>query len=158
MKTCHLAHQKYLESKLPISIKQRISKLYFPVKLNKIVESIIKRHTFQDGIAKKRFTDPGVQKLFLLTLAKSFQENYENLSWSVLNEKKSSYKFLLTQYEAYSEHHQLLQLRFGIILFFTWSMMRSAYTWYNICYMLVIYFFYVSSPSPSPTRLDHLSN
>jgi hypothetical protein len=45
------------------------------------------RQKYEEGIAAKRFKDTGVKKIFILGLAQSSQENYENVSklWSVIN-------------------------------------------------------------------------
>lgn len=49
-----------------------------------------KRQTYEDGVASKRFRDSGVKKLFIIGLAESTQENYENVSqlWSEIDINK----------------------------------------------------------------------
>lgn len=46
-----------------------------------------KRQKYDDGVCAKTFKDSGVKKLFILGIAKSTQENYDNVSeiWKMLN-------------------------------------------------------------------------
>lgn len=45
------------------------------------------RQTYENGVFAKKFSDSGVKKLFILALAQSTQENYENVLqlWSAIN-------------------------------------------------------------------------
>lgn len=53
------------------------------------------RQKYKDGVASKRFRDSGVKKLFILGIAQSTQENYENVAqlWSAININTSMNKF-----------------------------------------------------------------
>lgn len=55
---------------------------------DKIIESKkSNRQTYSEGVAAKKFKDSGVKKLFLIGVAESVQENYDNVGmlWSLMN-------------------------------------------------------------------------
>lgn len=53
-------------------------------------EPVPKRQTYKDSVASKIFLDSGVKKLFIIGLAESTQENYENVEilWSIIEVNK----------------------------------------------------------------------